>query len=70
MVRWTGCLWWSSLTRSWWRSVKTKWAKTPFHVVMTVTANGERDILGIWAGDGAEGARLWLQVLGTVRSTV
>ncbi|CAB0854885.1 hypothetical protein FRC0360_00722 [Corynebacterium diphtheriae] len=35
---------------------------TPFYVVMGVTTNGERDILGIWAGDGAEGARFWLQV--------
>ena len=35
---------------------------TPFYVVMGVTVNGERDILGIWAGDGAEGARFWLQV--------
>jgi transposase-like protein len=26
-------------------------------VVMGVTVNGEREILGIWAGDGAEGAR-------------
>ncbi len=29
---------------------------------MGVTTNGERDILGIWAGDGGEGARFWLQV--------
>lgn len=29
---------------------------------MGVTVNGERDILGIWAGDGQEGARFWLQV--------
>ena len=28
---------------------------TPFYVVMGVTVHGERDILGIWAGDGAEG---------------
>ena len=34
---------------------------TPFYVVMGVTVNGEREILGIWAGDGAEGARFWLQ---------
>lgn len=35
----------------------------PFYVVMGVTVNGERDILGIWAGgDGGEGARFWLQV--------
>ena len=36
---------------------------TPFYVVMGVTTNGERDILGIWAGgDGGEGARFWLQI--------
>ena len=35
---------------------------TPFYVLMGVAVNGERDILGIWAGDGAEGARFWLQV--------
>lgn len=29
---------------------------------MGVTTAGEREILGIWAGDGAEGARFWLQV--------
>ncbi|GAA4685458.1 hypothetical protein GCM10023197_46600 [Gordonia humi] len=35
---------------------------TAFYVVMGVTVNGEREILGIWAGEGAEGARFWLQV--------
>lgn len=25
---------------------------TPFYLVMGVTMNGEREILGIWAGDG------------------
>jgi transposase-like protein len=35
---------------------------TPFYVVMGVTTGGERDILGIWAGDGGEGARFWLQI--------
>lgn len=34
----------------------------PFYIAMGVTTNGERDILGIWAGDGAERARFWLQV--------
>lgn len=29
---------------------------------MTVTVDGHRDILGIWAGDGGEGAKYWLQV--------
>jgi transposase-like protein len=32
----------------------------PFYVVIAVTTAGERDILGIWAGDGGEGAKYWL----------
>ena len=28
-----------------------------------VTVNGDRDILGWWAGDGGEGAKFWLAVL-------
>ena len=32
----------------------------PVYVVIGVTVNGERDILGLWAGDGAEGAKFWL----------
>jgi transposase-like protein len=35
----------------------------PFYVAIGVTVHGERDILGIWAGDGAEGAKYWLAVL-------
>nr|WP_321779768.1 transposase [Schaalia cardiffensis] len=41
---------------------------TPFYVVMGVTVNGKRDILGIWAGDGQEGARFWLQVFTEVKN--
>lgn len=41
---------------------------TPFYVVMGVTGNGERDILGIWAGDGGEGARFWLQVFSELKN--
>ncbi|WP_130416687.1 IS256 family transposase [Xylanimonas ulmi] len=41
---------------------------TSFYVVMGVTTDGERDILGIWAGDGAEGARFWLQVLTEIKN--
>ena len=35
----------------------------PFYVAIGVTVHGERDILGIWAGDGGEGAKYWLAVL-------
>ena len=34
----------------------------PVYVVIGVTVNGERDILGLWAGDGGEGAKFWLSV--------
>jgi transposase-like protein len=37
-------------------------------VVIGVTVNGERDILGLWAGDGSEGAEQ--RVKACVRSHV
>ncbi|MGW3736470.1 IS256 family transposase [Streptomyces sp. NPDC005148] len=37
-------------------------ANRPIYVVMAVTVEGTRDILGIWAGDGGEGAKYWLHV--------
>jgi putative transposase len=38
-------------------------ANRPIYVAMAVTVDGERDILGLWAGDGGEGAKFWLHVL-------
>ena len=35
----------------------------PIYVVIGVSVHGERDILGLWAGDGGEGAKFWLAVL-------
>ncbi|WP_406498821.1 IS256 family transposase [Streptomyces sp. NBC_01604] len=37
-------------------------ANRPIYVVMAVTVDGTRDILGIWAGDGGEGVKYWLHV--------
>lgn len=34
-----------------------------FYLAVGVTVDGHRDILGIWAGDGAEGGKYWLAVL-------
>ena len=31
----------------------------PIYVVIGVTVDGERDILGLWAGDGSEGAKFY-----------
>jgi putative transposase len=39
-----------------------KVANRPVYVVVAVTVEGTRDILGIWAADGGEGAKYWLQV--------
>jgi putative transposase len=43
-------------------------ANRPVYVAVGVTVNGERDILGLWAGDGAEGAKYWLAVLTELRN--
>ena len=40
----------------------------PIYVVLGVTVTGERDILGLWAGDGGEGAKFWLSVLTELRN--
>lgn len=37
-------------------------ANRPVYAVIGVICAGERDILGLWAGDGGEGAKYWLQV--------
>jgi putative transposase len=33
----------------------------PMDAALAVTVDGERDILGLWAGDGGEGAKHWCQ---------
>lgn len=43
-------------------------ANRPFYAVVGVTVHGERDILGLWAGDGHEGAKYWLQVLTEIKN--
>jgi putative transposase len=45
-----------------------KVANRPVYVVLAVTVEGTRDILGLWAGDGGEGAKFWLQVLTELRN--
>ena len=38
-------------------------ANRPFYAAIGVTLAGERDILGLWAGQGGEGAKFWMAVL-------
>lgn len=40
----------------------------PVYVVIGVTVDGERDILGLWAGDGGEGAKFWLSVFTEIKN--
>src|SRR6266498_2561632 len=43
-------------------------ANRPIYVALGVTCDGERDILGLWAGDGDQGAKYWLHVLTEVKN--
>jgi putative transposase len=45
-----------------------KVANRPIYVALAVTVEGTRDILGLWAGDGGEGAKFGLQVLLELRN--
>ncbi|MDI3213582.1 IS256 family transposase [Arthrobacter sp. AL12] len=40
----------------------------PVYVAIGVSVNGERDILGLWAGDGGEGAKFWLSVMTEIKN--
>jgi len=40
----------------------------PIYVAVGVTCAGERDILGLWAGDGGKGAKFWLAVLTEIKN--
>ncbi len=43
-------------------------ANRPIYVAVGVTVDGERDILGLWAGEGGEGAKYWHHVLTEIRN--
>jgi len=43
-------------------------ANRPFYAAIGVTLDGERDILGLWAGIGGEGAKFWMSVLTDLRN--
>jgi putative transposase len=45
-----------------------KVANRPIYMALAVTVEGTRDVLGLWAGDGGEGAKFWLQVLTELRN--
>ncbi|MDQ0946169.1 transposase-like protein [Streptomyces phaeochromogenes] len=43
-------------------------ANRPIYVALAVTTEGRREILGLWAGDGGEGAKHWLRVLSELKN--
>ena len=43
-------------------------ANRPVYVAVGVTVDGERDILGLWAGEGGEGAKFWHHVLTEIKN--
>jgi transposase-like protein len=43
-------------------------ANRPVYMALAVTCEGTRDILGLWAGDGGEGAKYWMHVLTEVKN--
>lgn len=43
-------------------------ANRPVYTAIGVNVAGERDILGLWVGDGGEGAKFWFQVFTEMRN--
>lgn len=43
-------------------------ANRPIYAALAVTVEGTREILGLWAGDGGEGAKYWLHVLTEIKN--
>jgi putative transposase len=43
-------------------------ANRPIYAAIGVSLDGERDILGLWAGQGGEGAKFWMAVLTDLRN--
>jgi putative transposase len=43
-------------------------ANRPIYAAIGVTLDGEKDILGLWAGSGGEGAKFWMSVLTDIRN--
>src|SRR4051794_31983867 len=43
-------------------------ANRPVYAAIGVSLAGEKDILGLWAGTGGEGAKFWMSVLTDLRN--
>jgi putative transposase len=43
-------------------------ANRPFYAAIGVSLDGDKQILGLWAGSGGEGAKFWMSVLTDIRN--
>ena len=43
-------------------------ANRPIYAAIGVTLAGEKDVLGLWAGTGGEGAKFWMSVLTDIKN--
>ena len=43
-------------------------ANRPVYAAIGVTLGAEKDVLGLWAGTGGEGAKFWMSVLADLRN--
>jgi putative transposase len=43
-------------------------ANRPIYAAIGVTLAGDKDVLGLWAGTGGEGAKFWMSVLTDIRN--
>ena len=43
-------------------------ANRPIYAAIGVSLEGDKDILGLWAGAGGEGAKFWMAVLTALRN--
>jgi len=43
-------------------------ANRPIYAAIGVSLAGEKDVLGLWAGTGGEGAKFWMSVLTDLRN--
>lgn len=46
----------------------TSVANRPIYAAIGVTSAGEKDVLGLWAGTGGEGAKFWMSVLTDIKN--
>jgi putative transposase len=55
---------------SWYKTVRdSQVGNRPFYAAIGVTVDGEKDLLGLWAGAGGEGgAKFWMSVVTDLRN--